>query len=62
MDNPEIPLLKIDEESGDLLTINCAKTYFLHIVMQVQSEGKSSFHAYKVIVSRNGIQGILFQE
>jgi hypothetical protein len=41
MDNPEIPLLKIDEESGDLLTINCA---------------------YKVIVSRNGIQGILFQE
>lgn len=62
MDNPEIPLLKIDEETGDLVTLNCAKTYFLHIVMQVQSEGKSSFHAYKVIVSRNGIQGITYLE
>ncbi len=62
MDNPEIPLLKIDEETGALVTLHCAKTYFLHIVMQVQSEGKSSFHAYKVVVSRNGIQGITFLE
>jgi len=62
MDNPEIPLLKIDEDTGDLVTLNCAKTYFLHIVMQVQSEGKSSFHAYKVIISRKGIQEITFLE
>ncbi|MDD3944428.1 MAG: hypothetical protein PHS38_06905 [Bacteroidales bacterium] len=58
MDNPLVPLMKLDETTGDLLTIEAPKIYNLHIIMQVRSEDHSDFRAFKVVASRDGIKKI----
>lgn len=50
--------MKLDETTGDLLTIEAPKIYNLHIIMQVRSEDHSDFRAFKVVASRDGIKKI----
>lgn len=57
MDNPEVPLYLPDEKGGYEI-ISGDKIYYINFLMQFQYEGNINYKRFRLIVSRNGIQGI----
>ena len=57
MDNPEFPLFIKDSEKGFDI-VKGKKRYYINIVIQKQNESQNELIYYRIILNRDGIQGI----
>lgn len=57
MDNPEVPLYLPSEKNGYEI-INGEKIYYVNFLIQFQFDGDINYKRFRLILSRNGIQGI----
>lgn len=57
MDNPEIPL-GIPGENGGFEIISGEKIYYINFLMQFRNDGNINYKRFRLIMSRNGIEGI----
>lgn len=57
MDNPEVQIDTFDE-SGCLTTVSIPKIYYVNIVFQLQHDGETEYHHFRISMTRNGVQEI----
>lgn len=57
MDNPEVPLY-IPGKEGGYEIVNGEKIYYLNFLMQFRTDDEVYYKRFRLILSRNGIQGI----
>ena len=57
MDNPEVPVDTLDAD-GKLAIASIQKIYHVNIVFQLQHEGETEYHHFRITMTRNGVQAI----
>ena len=57
MDNPEVPLAVPDNQGG-YETINGERIYYINFLIQLRYEDSVDYKRFRLIMSRNGIEGI----
>lgn len=57
MHNREMPL-EVPDGNGGYETVLGERTYFINLLMQLKSEEKTDYKRFRLILSRNGIEGI----
>ena len=57
MANPEIPLA-VPSADGGYEVINGERIYYINFLVQLQYEGKTDYKRFRLVVSRDGIEGI----
>lgn len=57
MNNREMPL-EVPDEQGGYETVLGERTYYINLLMQLKSEEKTDYKRFRLILSRNGIEGI----
>ena len=57
MDNPEVPVDTIDDE-GRVSTVKVQKIYYINIVMQFVEGTTTSFHRFRIVMTRDGILAV----
>lgn len=61
MDNPLVPIDSVDAE-GNISTFDVAKIYYVHIVFQLQHDGKTEYHNFRLSMTRDGVLDISEQK
>ena len=54
MDNPEVPIDSIDEK-GNILQLRVQKLYYVNIVFQLQHDGDTEYHHFRISMTRKGV-------
>ena len=54
MDNPKISIDTLDAE-GNIKSMSVRKTYYINIVFQLQHDGETEYHHFRVVMSRDGV-------
>ena len=57
MHNREMPL-EVPDDKGGYETVLGERTYYINLLMQLKSEEKIDYKRFRLILSRNGIEGI----
>ena len=57
MDNPVVPIDSVDE-NGNLMRLNVEKIYYVNIVFQLQHDGESEYHHFRISMTRDGVLDI----
>ena len=57
MDNAEVPIDTMDAD-GNLTTYSIQKIYHVHIIFQLQHDGETEYHQFRISMTRNGVQAI----
>lgn len=57
MDNPDLPLA-VPSSSGGYEIVNGERVYYLNFLLQFQNDGHVNYKRFRLIMSRNGIEGI----
>ena len=57
MDNPEVPLFKLDEHDN-FIFVGGEKVYFINMVLQLQHEEQIEFRHYRIVFNRDGIKEV----
>lgn len=57
MDNPEVPLA-IPKEEGGYEVIDGERIYYINFLLQLRSDERVDYKRFRLIMSRNGIEGI----
>ena len=57
MDNPEVPIDTVDE-SGTLRRLKVQKIYYVNIIFQLQHDGATEYHHFRISMSRDGVVDI----
>ena len=57
MDNPEVPIDTVDE-SGTLRQLKVQKIYYVNIIFQLQHDGATEYHHFRISMSRDGVVDI----
>ena len=57
MDNPVVPIDSVDE-NGNLMTLDVEKIYYVNIVFQLQHDGESEYHHFRISMTRDGVLDI----
>ena len=61
MDNPLVPIDSVDAE-GNISTFDVAKIYYVYIVFQLQHDGKTEYHNFRLSMTRDGVLDISEQK
>lgn len=61
MDNSDYPLYLPDEDDG-FTVISGKKNYFVSLIVQKQNENQNELCKYKVVLNKEGIEGVNFQQ
>ena len=54
MDNPKISIDTLDAD-GNIKSMSVRKTYYINIVFQLQHDGETEYHHFRVVMSRDGV-------
>ena len=54
MDNPKISIDTLDAD-GNIKSLSVRKTYYINIVFQLQHDGETEYHHFRVVMSRDGV-------
>lgn len=54
MDNPEVPIDSIDEK-GNIALLKVQKLYYVNIIFQLQHDGATEYHHFRISMTRNGV-------
>ncbi|MBE6216791.1 MAG: hypothetical protein E7124_01970 [Bacteroidales bacterium] len=57
MDNPSVPVDTLDEE-GNITSVRVEKLYYVNIIFQLQHDGETEYHHFRITMTRNGILSI----
>lgn len=57
MDNPEVPLAVADDQDG-YEVINGERIYYINFLLQLRYEDNVDYKRFRLVMSRNGIEGI----
>jgi hypothetical protein len=58
MDNPTIPIDTFDAD-GNVITIHVQKSYYINIVFQLQHDGATEYHHFRITMTRDGVLHIV---
>ena len=57
MDNPSVPIDFVDQE-GQIHSTNVKKIYHVNLVFQLQHDGATEYHHFRIVMTRNGVLSI----
>jgi len=57
MDNPEVPVDTVDEQ-GNLKSIKVQKLYYVNIIFQLEHDGRTTYHHFRIAMTRDGVLDI----
>ena len=57
MDNPSVPIDFVDQ-NGQIHSSNVKKIYHVNLVFQLQHDGATEYHHFRIVMTRNGVLSI----
>ena len=57
MDNPSVPIDFVDQD-GQIRSSNVKKIYHVNLVFQLQHDGETEYHHFRIVMTRSGVLSI----